>query len=102
LYLSWPLAFLSGGTIWWRMSTDHLLLDRLTGLTKVVARQKDRWVATPADEELLRLASAVTGRPLTPETFDLAPSALAFLLGARFCLERRVHQPPVRTRSLLG
>jgi hypothetical protein len=84
------------------MSTDHLLLDRLAGMTRVVARQKENWVASPADEQLLRLASAVTGRPLTPETFDWAPSALAFLLGARFCLERRLRQLPVRTRSLLG
>ena len=84
------------------MSTYHLLLDRLAGLTKVVARQKEWWVASRADEELLPLASAVTGRALTPETFDLAPAALAFLLGARFWLERRVHQTPVRTHSLLG
>jgi hypothetical protein len=84
------------------VSTERLLLARLAGLTTVVARQKQNWVATQVEEELLRLAGAVTGRPVTPEMFDLAPSALAFLLGARFSLERRLHQAPVRTHSLLG
>jgi hypothetical protein len=84
------------------MSTEKLLLDALTTLTQKVAHQRQNWVATPADEQLLRLASAVTGRPLIPETLDLAPSATAFLLGARFSLERRLRQPPVRTHSLLG
>jgi hypothetical protein len=84
------------------VSTERLLLDSLAAMTRKVAHQKHGWMATPADEEVLRLASAVTGRPLLPETFDLAPSALAFLLGARFSLERRLHQPAVRTHSLLG
>jgi hypothetical protein len=93
-----PREALSGSDV----STEYILLGKLAALTAVIARQKHNWVATAADEELLRLAAAVTGRPLTPETFDLAPSALAFLLGARFSLERRLHQPPVRTHSLLG
>jgi len=84
------------------VSTEHLLLEELAALTRVVACRKQTWVATAADEELIRLAAAVTGRPLTPKTLDLAPSALAFLLGARFSLERRLYQPPVRTHSLLG
>lgn len=84
------------------MSTEQLLLDALAALTRRVAFQKSAWVATEADEELLRLASAVTGRPLLPETFDLGPAAMAFVLGARFSLERRLHQPAVRTHSLLG
>jgi len=84
------------------MGMERLLLEALAALSRKVANQKTGWVATEADEEVLRLASAVTGRPLLPETFDLAPAALAFTLGARFSLERRLHQPAVRTHSLLG
>ena len=91
-------AALSGAS----MSLEKLLLDALAALSRKVAYQESAWVATAAEEELLRLASAVTGRPLLPETFDLAPAAMTFLLGARFTLERRLHQPTVRTYSLLS
>jgi hypothetical protein len=84
------------------VATEHLLLEELVLLTERVSAARNDWAASPADEGILRLASAVTGRPLTPETFDMAPSALAFLLAARFSLERRLHPLTVRTRSLLG
>jgi hypothetical protein len=84
------------------VATEQLLLEELVLLTERVSALRNDWAATPADEEVLRLAAAVTGKPLAPETFDVAPSALAFLLGARFSLERRLQRKAVRTHSLLG
>jgi hypothetical protein len=84
------------------MATEQLLLEELVLLTGRVSSSTNGWLATVEDEELLRLAAAVTGKALMPETFDMAPSALAFLLGARFSLERRLRPLSVRTRSLLG
>jgi hypothetical protein len=84
------------------VATERLLLEEVVLLTGRVSSSRNSWSATAADEKLLRLAAAVTGRTLMPETFDMAPSALAFLLGARFSLERRLRPSSVRTRSLLG
>jgi hypothetical protein len=84
------------------VATERLLLEELVLLTGRVSSSRNDWFATAADEELLRLAAAITGKPLMPKTFDLASSALAFLLGARFSLERRLRPSSVRTRSLLG
>ena len=84
------------------MVPEKLLLEELVLLTQRVSALRHDWAATPADEALFRLAAAVTGRPLMPETFDVAPSALTFLLGARFSLERRLHPAAVTRRSLLG
>jgi hypothetical protein len=84
------------------MAMERLLLEELVLLTGRVSASRNDWSPTATDEQLLRLAAAVTGKPLMPETFDLAPSAMAFLLSARFALERCLRPSTVRTRSLLG
>jgi hypothetical protein len=81
---------------------ERLLLEELVLLTQRVSALGNDWTATAADEELFRLAAAVTSKPLMPEAFDMAPSALAFLLGARLSLERRLRPAAVKTHSLLG
>jgi hypothetical protein len=76
------------------VATVKLLLEEVVLLTRRVITQKQEWLASAEDEAVLRSAAAVTGRLLTPETLDLAPAALAFLLGARFSLERLTKQQP--------
>jgi hypothetical protein len=64
------------------VATVNLLLEEWGLLTRRVVTQKQGWVDS-AKDEAVRSAAAVTGRLLTPETFDMAPAALAFLLGAK-------------------
>jgi hypothetical protein len=76
------------------MATVKLLLEEVVLLTRRVINQKQEWLASAEDEAVLRTASTVSGRLLTPETFAFAPAALAFLLGARFSLERLIKRQP--------
>jgi hypothetical protein len=72
------------------MATERLLLEELVLLTQRMSSRQDGWVLTAADEELLRLAAAVTNTPLSPDAMKTRAAPLAFVRSARFRLERRL------------